>query len=315
MRKEHLKTVLLLTFLIALPLFLYANKPIHGSIKGVVLDKATEKPLPFATIILGNSNIATTSNSEGVFLLKFPDDVKDNPLSISFIGYEKFQVKLSDLDKEDNKIYLNPISISLSEVPVFSSDAKQLMSTILSRRKVNYELDEKIYRAFYRESIKKGRKYVSLTEAVVNVNTPGYNSFKNDRVNLVIGRKSTDYEKLDTLTFKLQGGPLSALMLDVLRKPYLIFEENELDDYDFEISSIVREDDKLVYVISFKPKINDKQNLMSGYFFVDMSSLAVLSVDFEMDVSNKSEAARLFIKKKPLLARVYPTSAKYKVNY
>lgn len=314
MKTEYLKAVLALTFLIVLP-NLFANKPDYGSIKGVVIDKTTNQSLPFATIIIDNSNIATISNSEGVFSLKFPDNVKDNSLFISFIGYEKFETKLSNLDKENNKIYLSPISINLSEVPVFPSDARQLMSSVLQRQKINYEPEDKTYRAFYRESIRKNRRYVSLTEAVINANTPGYSSFKNDKVSLIIGRKSTNYEKLDTLTFKLQGGPLSALMLDVLRSPYLIFDEKELNDYDFRISSIEREDEKLIYVIGFKPKQKDSNNLMSGYYFVDMATLAVLSVDFEMDVSDKNEAARLFIKKKPLMAKVYPTSATYKVNY
>jgi len=39
------------------------------------------------------------------------------------------------------------------------------------------------------------------------------------------------------------------------------------------------------------------------------------SAVFNLDVTNKDEAAALFIMKKPFNARVYPTEAKYRIDY
>jgi len=285
------------------------------SIRGIVLDESNKKPLAFATVAIEGSNVATVSNSEGVFLLKFSEELIKNNLVISFIGYEKKVYRLAELKEEENLIFLSPTSVSLSEVSVFPSDPDLLIRAIMSRRDQNYGSDNIRNLAFYRETIKKGRNYVSLTEAVVDVYKPGYQSSRNDQVSLVIGRKSTDYEKVDTLVFKLQGGPLSALMLDIMKDPYLLFDNEQIGSYNFEISTIAKIDDRHLYVLSFKPAKGSTETLFYGDLYVDMASLAVTSASFNMDVSNRAEAARLFIKKKPFRADVYPTKATYLVNY
>ena len=48
-----------------------------------------------------------------------------------------------------------------------------------------------------------------------------YSSYKNDQVRILKGRKGTDTSKIDTLLFKLQGGALTNLMLDVVKDPYM----------------------------------------------------------------------------------------------
>jgi len=285
------------------------------TIRGIVLDESNQKPLAFATVAIEGSNVATVSNSEGAFLLKFSEDLIENNLVISFIGYERQVYPLAKLNEEENLFLLSPTSVSLSEVSVFPSDPDLLIRAIMSRKDQNYVSENMRNTAFYRETIKKGRNYVSLTEAVVDVFKPGYSSSRADQVSLVIGRKSTDYEKLDTVVFKLQGGPLSALMLDIMRDPYSLFDSDQIGLYNFDISTIAKIDDRHLYVLSFKPAKSVTEPVFYGSLYVDMASLAVTSASFNMDVSNKAEAARLFIKKKPFRADVYPTKATYLVNY
>ena len=72
--------------------------------------------------------------------------------------------------------------------------------------------------AFYRETIKKNRTYVSIGEAVVEIFKAPYNSdTRFDGVRIYKGRKSSDVEKMDTVLFKLQGGPVSVLELDIAK--------------------------------------------------------------------------------------------------
>jgi hypothetical protein len=61
--------------------------------------------------------------------------------------------------------------------------------------------------AFYRETIKKNRSYVSLSEAIVDILKQPYASFRQDQAELYKSRKQTDYKKLDTLVlqFHLYG--------------------------------------------------------------------------------------------------------------
>ena len=63
------------------------------TIKGRVLDAATQKPLAGATIAIGNTNKGRTTNADGEFTISA---VKGNDLKVSFIGYQNSNTKIND---------------------------------------------------------------------------------------------------------------------------------------------------------------------------------------------------------------------------
>ncbi len=77
--------------------------------------------------------------------------------------------------------------------------------------------------AFYREAIKRGRKNVSLSEAVVKIHKQPYDSNADDDIALVKARKTADYDRLDTVALKLRGGPYNPLSIDLMKNPTNIF--------------------------------------------------------------------------------------------
>lgn len=129
------------------------------------------------------------------------------------------------------------------------------------------------------------------------------------------GRKSTDYSKLDTVTFKLQGGPYTNLYLDIMKNPEMIFTDDMIGNYDFTIENITKIDDRLIYVIGFKQLSHIKEPLYYGKLYVDSESLAITSATFNLNVEDRAATSQLFIKKKPAGARVYPTDASYQIIY
>ena len=82
---------------------------------------------------------------------------------------------------------------------------------------------------FYRETIKKRNRNASLSEAVLKIKKEPYNSSKQDQISIVKARKNVDYNRLDTLAFKLQGGPFSALHTDVIKYPEFIFSYDNIN--------------------------------------------------------------------------------------
>ncbi|MBZ4676456.1 MAG: hypothetical protein JG782_1075 [Anaerophaga sp.] len=284
-------------------------------IRGTVEDEDNGDPLPFATVAIEGSNIATVSNSSGNFSLKVPKNMTDKNIRFSFIGYEKKYVPLSEFRRGRNTVRLKMITVPLVEVSVFPSDPNLLIKAVLNRRDENYLNQPVTMTAFYRETIKKGWSYVSLSEAVVEVYKHSYDDPREDRVRLQIGRKSTDYDKLDTLAFKLQGGPYTATMLDIMKDPYLLFDNEMIDYYNFKISNITRIEDRTIYVLSFEQKPHINIPLFYGKLYIDTENLAVTRAIFNMNTEDRDEVARMFIRKKPLGARVYPTEASYTVNY
>ena len=323
-RNRHIKQVSLKYLFIILTIIfsgtitfpaLAQNNKSYTEYKGKVLDGTTGEPLVFATITIEGSNIATVTNSEGEFILKVPKNIKNSHILISYIGYKDKDIPLTKLNTHKARIRLDMLTVSLSEINVFPKDADLLIKAVLARRNDNYIEDPLLMTAFYRETIKKRRTYASLAEAVVQIFKQPYRLMNDDHLKLLKERKSADYDKLDTLVFKLMGGPYNPIILDIMKTPYMIISYETLNDFDFELSNITRIGDRLIYVISFKQKEGSMQPLFYGKLYIDSESLAVTSASFHINTEYKDEISRLFIKKKPVGAKVYITNASYMVNY
>jgi len=190
-----------------------------------------------------------------------------------------------------------------------------LMRAVLEKKGVNYFNTQTLMTAFYRETIKKNRTYVSLSEAVVEINKQPYTSFKSDGVKLYKARKKADYSKLDTLTFKLQGGPFNSLYLDIMKNPEYLFTEDMFTNYEFSFDHSTHADNKLIYVLDFKQRPAKIEPLYYGKLYIDAQTLSLKSAVFSLNITDKDAAAQMFIMKKPFNARVYPTEAKYRIDY
>ena len=303
---------------LATPAIPKSNQPdtlTYVQYKGSVSDQETRSPLAFASLTLNGTNIATVTNSEGEFALKVPKNLTEGKVTVSFIGYKNKILNISEFKPEKTRIELELLVITLNEVRVFPKDPELLIRAVMNKRAENYFNDQTLMSAFYRETIKKRRTYVSLSEAVVEIHKQPYMSSRSDAAQLFKARKSTDYTKLDTLTFKLQGGPYTTLYLDIMKNPEMIFTEDMIGNYEFTLENVTKINDRLIYVLAFKQRSHITEPLYFGKLFIDTESLAITSATFNLNVENKSLVSDMFIKKKPAGARVYPTMAAYHIDY
>ena len=169
--------------------------------------------------------------------------------------------------------------------------------------------------AFYRETIKKRNKNVSLSEAVVNIYKAPYSSYKRDELKLFKARKSTDYNKFDTLALKLQGGPFNTLYVDLVKYPDYIFTDTSIDNYDFSFDSSTRVNDKLIYVVNFQQKAEVVDPYYKGKLYIDAENKILTSAIYSLNITNREMAAQMFVRKKPRNADVWPTEVAYRVDY
>ncbi|WP_298472480.1 carboxypeptidase-like regulatory domain-containing protein [uncultured Maribacter sp.] len=284
--------------------------------KGEVLDEASKKPLIFATLAVQESNITTVTNTEGQFSLKIPEEKMNSTVLISFLGYKTRLVPISQLNKKKNKIFLTISVTELAEINISApKNAESLVRETLTKKGKNYFDDPTLMTAFYRETIKKRRKNVSLSEAVVNIYKTPYTSHRNDAVQLYKARKSTDYTKMDTVALKLQGGPFNALYIDIMKYPEFIFSNESLDDYTFSFDSSTRINNKLIYVINFKQKSSVQRPMYKGKLYIDQENKILTSAIYSLNITNKDDAARMFVRRKPRNAKVWPTEIAYRVDY
>ncbi|MEM7084610.1 MAG: carboxypeptidase-like regulatory domain-containing protein [Bacteroidota bacterium] len=308
-------------FGIVLAIFLYAMEPIlaqeaYTEYQGKVLDKETKDPLVFVSLAIQNSNISTVTNTEGAFTLKVPNANKDAVLVVSLLGYEQSEVRLNDLAGVKGRILLTPRVTELNEVNVLAfTNAETLVRKVFQDKIVNSTDQLLLMTAFYRETIKKRNRNVSLTEAVVNVYKQPYNTKSKDVISLHKARKSTDYKRLDTVALKLQGGPFSTLYLDVMKYPEYIFNDETIDFYDFTFEAPTTVNDKPVYVVRFKQKEIVVGSGYLGKLYIDVESLALASATYALNILDSKEASELFVRKKPGNIRVDPLKAAYRVDY
>lgn len=295
----------------------FADTINFNTYSGKVVNGKNGRVLPFATIEALGSNIATVSNLDGEFIIKISKDSRITELKVSYIGFSNEIVPLSEFaGAKTEKIGLSPSSVQLEEVIIRPTDALSLMADVLNNIRENYSSVPMMMRGFYRETILRNKNYASISEAVIDIYKGSYaNDFQVDQVKLFKGRKSADVEKMDTVLFKVQGGPSTTILLDVTKNPYILLSPEYANIYDFEISDVIAIDDKLHYVVSFNQKEYISEPYYNGKFYVDMKKLAITEAEFELNTENAEEAARLFIQRKPMGMRIIPEKAAYRVKY
>lgn len=283
--------------------------------RGVVLDASTNEPLSMVAVTVEGTNIATVTNKEGAFTLNLPVALENGTLVVSHLGYERSSYPLIRFKSAMQRVALKVKAVALPEVNVVYKDAESLVQAMLDKRKDNYMTVPTHMTAFYRETIRKRKTYVSLLESVVDVLKMPYTSLRNDVASLYKVRKNTDYSKLDTLVFKLMGGPYNTLFTDVMKSPEDVFSEDVFARYVFSFDRSTRINNRLVYVLNFKQRPHIVDPFFFGKLYIDTETLALVSAVYDMDLSNRAKVNELFVRRKPLNAKVNVTKARYHVGY
>ena len=288
----------------------------YKSFQGKVVDIKSGDPIIFASIFLAGTNIGTVSNSEGEFLIKIPMFLENSLIGFSSIGYKNIEIPVSQLNPEDNLIELEANPIPIEEVTIVNQEARDLLRMALQNIPKNYSNDPVMMTAFYRETIKQNRNYVSVSEAVLDAYKSSYiNAIDMDRVKILKGRKSQDVKKMDTILFKLQGGPQTMFMLDVVKNPGELFDEEIMKYYVYQMGGIINIDDKQAYVITFQQMDYVDIPLYAGKIYIGVNDYAILGTEFRILEDNLETASQYLIRKKPISMRVDVDNASYLVSY
>ena len=288
----------------------------YYEVSGKIVDKITKKALVFASIYVEGENTATISNLEGEFELKIDKSSESKNIIISYLGYKNKIYPIINIRDKSQNIYIDPIVIALSEVIINSNTAEQLLRLAIDKVPENYEIKPYKMTAFFREFIKKRKKYVSLAEAVLDIYKSDYiNKYTRDQIKILKGRKGTDKRRLDTLLFKVQGGPTTVMLLDLAKNPDILFLEDNWVNYDFTMGPQIKIYDRINYVINFKQNYKTENPMYNGKLFIDSENLAITGAEFELNVLDEAKAGRLFLRKKPAGVKVLLDKAVYRVMY
>ena len=315
--------LLALSLLLLMPVARAQEESGFLQVSGRVFDASTGKPLHYASVSLAGTDVANVTNSEGLFTLKADARTPDFALvAISHIGYAAVTLKISDFEgytvDKPLKISLIPVSLTLDPAIIRAGDPLELIRTALYKVKDNYPTEHVGMTAFYREMVKKGSKYLTMNEAVLDIDKAPYGSFRNDKAGIYKGRGSQNYDSTDTLFIKYQGGVVSILQIDQAKNPFAMVNIQDIGKYyDFSLEPSTFLGSRLYYVVRFEQRLDNDEDLilMRGRVFIDGESLAIGRMEMQMNVEGREDAVQMFVLKRPQDTRFEVESADYVVNY
>lgn len=287
------------------------------TISGVVKNKTTRKAIEYVNVSAVGTNVGTITNEDGEFTLKISNTLNVNEVQLSCIGYYNALISVTKNDQSGETYFLTPESFVLSEVQVFSwRNPRDLVKTAMEKIEDNYTLNANKLTGFYRETIQKRRKYINISEAVIEVYKGGYNlSSDRDQVKILKGRKLISPKQSDTLSVKFLGGPNMSVYLDIVKNPDILLDEEALQHYTFKMGEATSIDDRLQYTIHFEPQVIMPYPLYTGTLYIDRQTLSFTRAEFRMDTRDKQKMTEAILKEKPKGLRFTPEDVAYIVTY
>jgi len=281
-------------------------------VSGTVCDASTNQTVAGASVTAGKWSVVT--NDDGFFMLKADEAVE--AVNISHVGYQPQQVKLDGLSSTSLKIRLKPATIQLNEVLVMADNARELVNKAISKIPSNYSQEAELFNCFYRETAMKRQHYISVAEGVVDMYKTDYrHGTGRDRVAINKGRRLLSPKVSDTLSVKVMGGPVTPVILDLVKNPELLLNKEDLDCYDMKMEIPTSINDRMQYVVSISPLRSMPYPLYFGQLYIDQATLAFTRAELTLDMSDREKATNMMLVKKPTGVRFRPKELSLLVDY
>ena len=287
------------------------------TIGGVVKDARTKRKIEHATVSAVGTYVGTITNEDGEFVLKLSDSLSVMEIEFSCLGYYNVKFPVSKQNTLNQEFLLQPQSIPLKEIEVLSwKNARDLIEIAIEKIEQNYSQTPNLLTGFYRETAQKSRKYITISEAVVQIYKDSYKSSTDrDKVQILKGRTLVSPKISDTLAVKLLGVPNLAIFVDVVKNSELIIDKEIIPLYAYKLDESVTMNDRIQYVVRFTPQMIVDFPLYSGTFYIDQETLAFTRIEFAMDMKDKNKVTNIILLRKPSGLRFSPEEVSYVVSY
>ena len=283
-------------------------------INGVVLDRQTGRTLSHVSVTAEGGKEHTVTNDDGRFSLKtqrIPQYIQ-----LSHIGYKTRRQQIQHGQTSNLRIMMAVNTVGLHEVVVTRNDPLEIVKAAMDRIEKNYPQKPELVRCFYRETARRGSRFISVAEAVTDMYKTGYSRGpERDAVAILKGRRLMSMKARDTLGVKIQGGPVMPLMVDIAKNREYVLKAEDFGLYDFSMDMPAMIDDRLQYVVSMQPKMHTMYPLMYGKLFIDQETLAFTRAELQLDVSNWRSASDYMLVKKPFGLRFRPKELTVTIVY
>lgn len=286
-------------------------------ITGIITDNETGEPLPFATLGLKRSGRGTVTNTNGEFVLRISDDILNDTLIITYLGYVRREFPLSQSAGNNFTIAMEKEFIPIPEIIIRNQMPVEIINK--SRRAIprNYGATPSMMTAFYREGVLKKSELQTYSEAVIDIYKSPYVTTiaGGDQIRVFRSRKIENADSGDTLAIRLKAGLSTCLELDGAKNTFDFLLPGSIGDYTFRLSDIVTYDGESAYAIDFEQKPNIEEALYKGTIYINTSDYAILHADFELNQKHISMMKESFVANSTRGFITWPLTVKYSVTY
>ena len=306
----------LLAFLFPLSTFLFPLSicKAQSVVSGVVKDAQTGNALSHVSIRAEGTDVHTVTNEDGRFTLKIQQ--RPQYLRLTHIGYKSKRQQLDEGPTDCLQILMTGTAIQLSEVVVSNKDPLAILHAAMKRIERNYSNESELMRCFYRETARKGSRFISVAEAVTDMYKTSYSKGPAlDAMVILKGRRLMSMKASDTLGVKVQGGPVIPLVADVVKNPDYMLNEDDLKYCDLYMDTPELIDNRPHYVIRVEPQPISLWPLMGGKLFIDQESLTITRAELQLDVRDWRKASTYMLVKKPAGLHFRPKALTMTVLY
>ena len=295
--------------LLLAPLAVFAQQVV---VSGNVVDDRTGKALGQVSVSAGRVSVVT--NEDGDFTLKLTE--APGKISVSHVGYKTRYLDYKPGGAEKLQVRLKPATIQLREIVVVNQDPRELVETAISKIPDNYSMKPEMLKGFYRETAMKRKHYIYVAEGVEDMYKSPYNrSVNRDRVAIVKGRRLLSQKSSDTLGIKVMGGPVQAVVMDIVKNREFLFNKENMDAYSFKMETPEFINDRQQYVIRMEPRWVLDYALYNGKIYIDCERLAFTRIELDLDMRDTDKATQTMLVKKPFGVKFRPKELSSVVDY
>lgn len=219
-------------------------------------------------------------------------------------------------DHSDLTIWMMPYVNVLNEIVIQARDPLFIVQEAIKKIPANYGNKSNMLTGFYREAAQKKRRYIDISEAVVDIYKTSYKEpVDHDRVQIFKGRRLLSQKGGDTLAIKLLGGPTMAVYLDMVKNHDFLLDSENLSFYRFRMEESTVIGNRAQFVIGFQPKVTVSYALYNGKLYIDKERLSFTRAEFSLNMNDKEKATKNILKKKPAGLRFKPLEVSYLIAY
>ena len=308
------KYILILAFLLcSTALFAQVDTVRLGySVHGTVVDAATGRPMESVHVSVPDRHFATVTNADGGFTIK-----SDRPVTEVVFTYVGYRTQTLYPTGQALRVRMLSESLTLDEASIITGDPYEIVLAAVDKVKERFSQKPELLECFYRETVRKRNRYIYVSEAVARMYKTGYDgTIYRDRTALEKSRVLLSQRKADTLGVKVQGGPTQAMTFDVVKNYEILFDREEMSHYEFEMGMPTYINDRLQFVIRFRPGYKQPEwALYNGTLYIDRELLSFTRIEMSADMSDINKATQMMVVRKPLTLRFTPKELSVVINY